>query len=396
MRILDKYLIFSSVFALFTESLSFHFIIDWKFFYIILISNLCLLAFRTKLVANKNLIIILGFLAVHGCIMFFFLKNPISSLIAQLLGITLSSFFYYNFLKVYKIKFLFNVYVNTAFYLALLAIPMLYFNINVFTPGRINGILLEPAHYAAIMLPAVYLTFREKLYFKFFIILTTVILSKSSIGFIGLALMLFIPLLKVKYFIRYSIIVFILLGSGGYYLYLQWDTKFTENSGSLLVRRIKETQESLTAVNTGKFKKYTNLSSYALLSNIFITKNIFFQYPFGSGLGSYKHEYEKFYPKLSPPEYLTKQNLSKINKHDANSLFLRLTADLGIFAMLIILYFFYRGYNIFKQEDKIIEQSVFFYLALKLIREGHYFPPEFYFFVLIFLKDFNDKNTTYS
>lgn len=396
MRILDKYLIFSSVFALFTESLSFHFIIDLKFFYVILISNLYLLAYRTKLVANKNLIIILCFFTFHGIVMYIFLKNPISSLIAQLLGISLSSFFYYNLLKFYRAKLLFRTYINIAFYLALLAIPMLYLNINVFTQNRINGILLEPAHYAAIMLPAVYLTFREKLYFKFFIILTTVILSKSSIGFIGLALMLFIPLLKVKYFIRYSIIVFILLGSGGYYFYLQWDMKFTENSGSLLVRRIKETQESLTAFNTGKFKKYTNLSSYALLSNIFITKNIYFQYPLGAGLGSYKHEYEKFYPKLSPPEYLKKQNLSKINKHDANSLFLRMTADLGIFAFFMILYFFYRAYIIFKKEDKIIEQSVFFYLVLKLIREGHYFPPEFYFFVLIFLKDFNDKNTTYS
>ncbi|NVJ89812.1 MAG: O-antigen ligase family protein [Flavobacteriaceae bacterium] len=280
--------------------------------------------------------------------------------------------------------------------MALIAIPMFYFNINLFTPDRLNGIMLEPAHYATIMLPAIYVAFKKESYFKLVVILITVLLSKSSIGFIGLLLMLIIPILKIKYFLKYSIVVFAILGVSFYYLYTQWMVSTNENSGNVIVRRVKQTQESLDAIKTGKFKDYTNLSSYALLSNIFVSKNIFFHYPLGTGLGSYKHEYEKVYPKLSPPQYLVKQNLSKINKLDANSLFLRLLADLGVFAILLILYFTYRSYKVFKNDKKVAEQGTFFYLIIKLLREGHYFPPEFYFFVLIFIKDFNDKNTTYS
>lgn len=396
MRLLDKYLVTSSVLALFTESFTFHFLIDWKFFYIILITNLTILGYRNKLVANKNMLIIFGFLLVHGVIMYVVLRNPVNSLFTQLIGVVLSSFYYYNFIKLYTTQLLFKTYVNVAFYVALLAIPMFYLNINLFTPGRLNGILLEPAHYAAIMLPAVYVTLMRKSYFKFVIILTTVLLSKSSIGFVGLVLILFLPLLKVKYFLKYSILVFILFGASSYYVYTQWNLPLDEKNGNVLVRRIKQTQESLVAINTGKFKKYPNLSSYALLSNMFVSKNIFLHYPLGTGLGSYRHEYEKVYPQLTPPEYLIKQNLSKINMQDANSLFLRMMADIGIFALLIIFYFIYRSYKLFKNERKLDEQGAFFYLAIKLFREGHYFPPEFYFFVLIFLKDFNDKNITHS
>ncbi|MGY0407896.1 MAG: O-antigen ligase family protein [Polaribacter sp.] len=342
------------------------------------------------------MLIIFGFLLIHGIIMYVLLRNPISSLFAQLIGVVLSSFYYYNFIKLYKTKLIFHMYLNIAFYIALLAIPMFYLNINAFSSSRLNGLLSEPAHYAAIMLPAVYVTLRTKLYFKFLIILITILLSKSSVGYIGLFLILFVPLLKLKYFLKYSIVIFIIFGFSFYYIYSQWKIPFDDNNGSGLVRRIKQTQESIAAINTGKFKEDTNLSSYALLSNTFVSKNIFFHYPLGAGLGSYKYEYEKIYPDLSPPKYIVDQNFSKINMHDANSLFLRIWADLGIFALLIIIYFIYRSYKLFKNDDKIVEQSTFFYLAVKLLREGHYFPPEFYFFLLIFLKDFNDENITHS
>ena len=69
--------------------------------------------------------------------------------------------------------------------------------------------------------------------------------------------------------------------------------------------------------------------------------------------------------------------------------------DLGVFAVLIFIYAGYRSYQLFSMEKKNIQQSAFFYLMVKLIREGHYFPPEFYFFLFIFLKDF-DEDITHS
>jgi hypothetical protein len=395
MRLLNKYIIFSSVFALFTEDFYFHYVIDLKLYYLILISNFFLFAYYNKVTIHKNLFIMIGFLAIHGLISYVWLQHPIKSLIAQLLGISISSIYYYNFIKNYGVGKVFKVYLDFALFIALLAIPMFYLQINSFSEFRLNGILTEPAHYAAIMLPATYVFLRDKKYLKLGLIVVTIFLSKSSIGYIGLGLILLLPLLKTKYFIKYAWIVFIIIGSSTYYLSTQWNKPIDENKSNVLVRRLKQTTKSLSAIYTGKFEKHINLSTYAFLSNSFITQKIFLNKPFGAGLGSYQYGYDKYYPLIKPPPYLVELKQSKINKTDANSLFLRMLADLGIFAVLIFIYFAYRSFRIFTNEKNIDRQSAFFYLMVKLIREGHYFPPEFYFFLLIFLKDF-DEDITHS
>lgn len=390
MRLLDKYLLYSSVFAIFTEDFSFHYIIDIKLFYLILIINFLVLSIHKKMVVHKNLLILLGFFFVHGAALFLLKQNPIKSLIAQLLGISLTSIYYYNFLKHYTTATAFKVYAKMAFYIALLAIPMFYLEINSFSKYRLNGILSEPAHYAAIMLPATYYFLKQKKYLKLLILIITIFLSRSSIGIVGLVLILIIPLVKLKFFIKYAWVVGVILIFSGVYLYQQWDKPITENTGNQLVRRLKETGKSFNAISTGKFAPYINLSSYAFLSNTFITKNIVANNPLGTGLGSYQYGYDKYYPKMRPPAYLLTLKQSKINRTDGNSLFLRMFSDFGIFALLMIAYFIFRSYQLFSNEQKIIGQGVFFYLIVKLIREGHYFPPEFYFFLLIFLKDFDE------
>ncbi len=392
---LDKYIIYSSIFALFTEAFSFHYIIDWKLFYVIILINFILIATRKKLTINKNLIVLLLFLVVHGVVFYIWFQNPIKSLLAQLIGVSLSSVYYYNFLKNYGTKLAFTKYLEVAFFFAILAIPMFYLNINVFIYNRLNGILTEPAHYAAIMLPATYIFLRNKNYLKFSIVLITIFLSKSTIGYIGLVFILLVPLLKVKYLIKYAWLVIIVIGTSAYYISTQWNKPIDENESNALVRRLKQTNESLNAVYTGEFEQYTNLSTYAFLSNTFITRQIFIDKPFGTGLGSYPYEYDKYYSMMKPPPYLIELKQSKINRTDANSLFLRMLVDLGIFAIIIFIYFAYRSIHIFKNDKKIIQQGSFFYLIIKLIREGHYFPPEFYFFLLIFLKEL-DENTAYS
>lgn len=395
MRLLDKYIIYSSIFALFTEGFYFHYGIDLKLYYLILISNFFLFSINKKVIVHKNLLIIFGFLVIHGIVSYVWLQYPIKSLFAQLLGISISSIYYYNFIKSYGVEKVFKVYLGFAVIIAFMAIPMFYLQINSFSEFRLNGILTEPAHYAAIMLPATYVFLRDKKYLKLGLMVVTIFLSKSSIGYIGLGLILIFPLLKIKYFIKYAWIVFIVIGSSAYYLSTQWNKPVDENKSNVLVRRLKETNKSLSAVATGKFEKHTNLSSYAFLSNSFITQKIVLNKPFGAGLGSYQYEYDLYYPLIRPPPYLVELKQSKINRTDANSLFLRMLSDLGVFAVLIFIYAGYRSYQLFSMEKKNIQQSAFFYLMVKLIREGHYFPPEFYFFLFIFLKDF-DEDITHS
>ena len=391
----DKYIIYTSVFAIFTETYFVHYGIDWKLFYLILVSNSFLLWYKYNLTIHKNLLILLGFFLGHGFVMFLLFSNPLPSLLAQLLGISVSSIFYFNLFRIYSFVPLVEVYKKTAFLLAVLAIPMFYFKINTFVFNRLNGILTEPAHYAAIMLPALYLFARKGNYLKALIILFTIFLTKSSVGFIALILMLLVPLIKLKYFVRYSILAMVILVISGIYIGSKWDEKIDENESNKIVRRLKQTQDSFNAIHTGKFKSDTNLSSYAFLSNLFVTKEIVSKNPLGMGLGSYRHEYDKQYSKLSPPEYLITLKQSKINRTDANSLLFRMCADLGIFGLLIFIYFLYRSIKIFGTDTKQIQQSSFFYLITKLIREGHYFSPEFYFFVFLFL-DGSDEHFTRS
>lgn len=395
MRLLDKYVIYSSIFALFTEAFFFHFIIDIKLYYAILISNFFILSYYRKITIHKNLLFILGFFLLHGVVNYFFLFNPIKSLVAQLVGISISSVFYYNLVKHYKVKILFNTYLSFSFFIAVIAIPMFFLKINNFSDYRLNGILSEPAHYAVIMLPAVYYFFKKRMYLKLFIVLFTIVLSKSSIGYVGLVLILIIPLLKEKYFIKYSWIVIVTLLGIIFFITKEWNSKIDENKGNQLVRRLKETGKSLNAIHTGGFEKYTNLSSYAFLSNGFITQKSFLNYPLGAGLGGYQYMYDMYYPLLNPPAYLKQLKLAKINRTDANSLFLRMVTELGIFAFFFLIYFSYRSIKLFKKDNKTYQQSTFFYLILKLIREGHYFPPEFYFFLIIFLNQ-EDEHITHS
>ena len=390
MRLLDKYMLFSSVIALFTEGFVFHYQIDWKLFYVILFINFILLSTRIKLSINKNILVFIAFILAHGIISYLWLNNPIKSLGAQLLGVSFCSVYYYNFLKYYGTTLAFKKYLDVAFFMALLAILMFYANINVFIYNRLNGLLTEPAHYAAIMLPATYAFFRNKNYFRLIIVLVTIFLSNSSIGYIGLVLILFFPLLKERYLIKYLWIVLVVIGLSAFYLSTQWNKPINENESNALVRRLKETNQSLNSIYDGEFERYTNLSSYAFLSNAFITRNIFLEKPLGTGFGSYPYEYDKYYALMNPPPYLIELNQSKINRTDANSLIFRMLGDLGIFAILIFIYFTYRSIKLFKNDEKIIAQSSFFYLIVKLIREGHYFPPEFYFFLLIFLKEFDE------
>lgn len=395
MRLLDKYILYSSILALFTEDFSFHYVIDWKLFYVILLCNYFLLGINRKITIHKNILIVLFLLLAHGLVFFLWFQNPIKSLIAQLAGISFSSIYFYNFLRIYGSKIAFDKYVQVSFFIALIAIPMYLLKINTFTYNRLNGILTEPAHYAAIMLPAAYFLLRSKKYAKLTVIVVTIFMSRSTIGYLGMIAILFFPLFRLKNFMKYAWITVLILSIGIFYLGTLWNKPMNENESNFLVRRLKQTQNSLKSIYTGVFASDINLSTYAFLSNAFITREIVKHKPLGTGVGSYPYEYDKYYPLLEPPQYLLELKQSKINRTDANSLFLRMLGDFGIFALILFLYYFIKIFKLFRIDKEIIKQSTFFYLLTKFVREGHYFPPEFYFFLLLFLKDF-DSDITYS
>jgi hypothetical protein len=394
MRFIDKIIVYSTIFALFTEDFNIQYIIQWKLFYLIIIVNFILLLLENKMVLHKNMVFIYAFFALHGLILYVYFSNPITSLLSQLLGISLFSIYFYGFVKNYGTSLVFKVYLKFAFILAFLAIPMFYFQINVFEPSRLNGIMSEPAHYAAIMLPALYLFLKEKKYFKCAIVLITILLAQSSLGYLGILLILAIPLIKIKYALKYIFAVGVIFVLAVNYIQSNWNNPDKHSIESKITVRIKETYESFDTIKTGKFNVSTNLSSYAVISNLFLASQNVLEHPLGTGLGSYRHQYDYYFNRMTPPPYLTKYGFDKTNREDASSLMIRLFSDLGVFSIPFFVLFFIIAFKVILGTN-IIRQSTFYYLLLKAIREGHYFPPEFYFFLMIFLKDF-DEHTTHS
>lgn len=375
---LKKYLLYSSVFAIFTEAFFFNFIIDWKLLYLIIIINYSILVQQQKLKLNNYFLMLIGALLVHGLIVNFVIGIPPNYMLSQLIGISIIGIYYYNFIPLYDKNDIINVYTKLSLYAALIGYVFYFLNINL-NDGRLQSIFKEPAHYVIVVIPACFYFFKQKKYFRFAIIFGTLILSNSSLGYIGCALMFIIPNLNLRRLAYFAATIPVIVATF-YYVY---------NEYPFFKIRFDDTYASLNAVQTGKFDVYTNLSSYALLSNIFVAKENVKDHPFGSGIGSHVHMHRNVYRKeMRPPEYLVVQNLDEINSNDANSLFTRIISELGILGLAAVIWFLLKTIPVFRHKNYYLSQGIFIYFLLKLFRDGHYFPPELFFFVWFFYFDF--------
>lgn len=367
---LKKYLLYSSIVAIFSESLFFNFIIDWKLLYLIIIVNYALLLRIKKLTFNKYFVFLILGLLIHGLITNSIIGVPPNFMLAQIIGIIILGSYYYNFIPLYDKEEILNVYVKLSLYAAIIGYPMYFLDINL-NDNRLQSIFKEPAHYVIVVLPACYYFLKSKKYLSFAIIFGTLILSNSSLGYIGCGLMFIVPNISLKRLYYFVAIVPFIFGTF-YYVYSEYP---------FFKMRVDDTYKSLNAVNTGKFEEYTNLSSYAILSNLFVTKNNITDHPFGSGIGSHTYMHKTHYfHRLKPPQYLVTQHLERTNASDANSMFVRIISEMGILGLLLIIVLLFLASKVF-DKDLFLAQGIFIYILLKLFRDGHYFAPEFYFFI---------------
>jgi hypothetical protein len=97
---------------------------------------------------------------------------------------------------------------------------------------------------------------------------------------------------------------------------------------------------------------------------------------------------------MRPPPYLRIIDRYRDNSFDANSLFTRICSEFGILGLFFILALMYYASKAFSTDELFFAQAIFIYLLMKLIRDGHYFPPEFYFFIWMAfytIKEYNLK-----
>jgi hypothetical protein len=292
---------------------------------------------------------------------------------SQIIGIAIVGTYFYNVIPIFTKEEISKVYLKMCLVVAVLGYILYFINYN--TPDyRLMSIFREPAHYGIVVIPACYYFFKEKKYLSFITIFGTLVLSNSSLGYIGCALMFIIPNLTLKrlgYLVALIPVVFLV------FLFVYREYPFFK-------LRVDDTYDSLNVINTGKFDEKTNLSSYVMIANIFIAKKNVTDHPFGSGIGSHHYMHTQRYLKqMRPPNYLRIQGRHVDNSFDANSLFTRTVSEFGIFGFLLVVYGLVLASRCFKYDD-YLAQGIFIYFLLKLFRDGHYFPPELFFFIWFF------------
>lgn len=124
-----------------------------------------------------------------------------------------------------------------------------------------------------------------------------------------------------------------------------------------------------------------NISTYALLSNGYTSFRMLKQHPlFGVGLGAHKLAQHLYISRIPGARYFGKYMLNS-SANDANSLLLRAGSELGAVGLCLIGWFLYRFHVRGSSVQADISAACIIYFALKLLRDGHWFSPEMYFFV---------------
>lgn len=372
---LEKYLLNSSVFIIFSEAFFVNFIIDWKLMYLIMFTNYWLLFKYYGIKAPKTFLYFVGLILIHAIICYSIIQIPPNFFLSQILGVFITGVYFYNVLKVLPLDKVKKTYLNFAFYAAVIGYIFYFTGFNYLayftTEHRLISVFKEPAHYVIVVIPACYFFLKTKQFFKFFTILISILLSTSSLGYIGIGLMFILPYLRLKRLLYFVISIPFIVGA---FLY-------TYNNVDEFKMRVDDSVENLTVLKNGKFNERTNLSSYVLLSNLYIAKNNFLDHPFGSGIGSHHYMYtSKYFKIMRPPEYLVYLKHDKDNSFDANSLFTRLLSEFGLIGFVFVVIALYYSFKTFETNNYLI-QGVVLYIILKLFRDGTYFPPELFFFV---------------
>ena len=337
-------------------------------------------------------------------------------LVKQFLGITYSAIAFYLLLKSnqFNIMKIFNIYLNVAFWVALwgLFVEALLLNgiqitqkVKTTTTGlyRVYSIMGEPYFLAVALMPALYyclyrlINEAEYRYnianlIKGGVIFVCFVLTFSSAGYMGLILMVVMYMYSANYFsiiegrLKFFLMPLIIIMFFAFYNNLK--DAFYE-----FQVRVDDTltmfQSEDGGIDVKKMSK-VNSSTFALYTNYIIAKESFQRNPlFGSGLGSHPINYDITFAKYFPTDFT--ERFGTFNKFDANSLFLRLMSETGLFGLFMLFFFLFRFFMGKKQmknpqlrELNIVNQGIFILIVVRLVRTGSYFGNGFFLFIFMY------------
>ncbi len=378
-----RYVYVSTLLGVFSQALYFWVGSAIFLFYFVMLSNLLLIwAFLRPLVFPKWLGWFLLYLLASGVIGIARGTDTMFLTAKQAVAIGFSLFYYVNFFRLQhdSIDESWATYVKLAYWLTLVGIFIWPIQcLAAHEMERMHGLASEPSEYCILTIPAYYWYAHDWLvagkHRKETLWITLgMAISASSTGFI--AILFGIMLLFGRRLTRVLIAAALVCGLGTALYILSPDVQL----------RVNDTFVALTESDVSN----TNLSTYALISNMFVTGSVLEVHPMlGNGLGSHILSNQRYI------EYVPGQELvdaaggrAGANLQDASSLTLRSLSEMGIVGFLGILWFIghFRvdgdGYR------AVISSAILTVFFQKILRNGGYSTPEQFFFVVVFMLNY--------
>ena len=358
--------------------------------YVIVLLNALVLVVFDQLAVHRNHMLAILTLAGFSVIGARLSGTPLSAPTVQILGISVMSVYYLSALTSFGLSVprWMELYMRAALAMAVVGIIAWLIH-RVFPSGdlRLRAIYSEPSYYVYVTLPAVGYCINcfvnERRYgWETLIFLLTYALADSSLGFIGLlliALFTYARRLKGGQVLAGSVAVAMLVG-GLYFASFNFRLRVDDLAKAVVAQDLSG----------------SGSSTFALLSNIYITAQSFMAHPWtGIGIGGYANAYDKYIGDVEGHGAMVTYLLSlELNRDDANSMFLRVAAELGIPGLLVLLGFLVVCARVRGRPYVAIRNAILPYLIVRMARMGHYFTVELYFFVGLYVLNYLNYRAT--
>lgn len=351
---------------------------------------------------NRNLFFIFFILLLVGIGNVLMGNNTGALFFKVFLGLVMSYFFYYYVVLDFDkdVEQLFKWYLKGAYICALLGIFQFIsfqvgfttgytfgaiFNKWGFAPGgifgiRVNSIFSEPTNLASVLSAAFFVSLynlsRKETYgltrLQSIAVVLVYFLSFSGLGQGGI----FLTLLFMA--VSYGLARYILVAIPAAIIIFNF-----------LYANVKDFRERLDGLvslfSGGDFQLgKTHGSSFILYNNFHVAlENFKTNFVFGTGIGSHPVAFEKHSLAKGIKVYGFNSNSA-----DANSMFLRLVSETGLFGVLIFMFIMIKFYVKRDENNEtyhwLVSNSILIMMLLNLFRQGHYFLHGFPFFMILY------------
>ena len=396
-KTLISYLILSTIFIVGKPLVEIGFYLLWYHIVYIFFAVYIIIVFHS---IGRSLLTFILILIVYSLLTY---QYSVGLALKQLINLTFVIFVSYGFLRHEKFDFyeIFRKYsvcckvvLIIGFIQVLLfslRLESLYFSVFPYLKvtninARLQSVTSEPSFLAFIFVPILFMSFynlfyNQVLFFNKKWSVAFVIgyfLTFSAVAYVSILMVLLVLYFQNFTLRKLSYVFFVFFGISvvAYGAYQNPEIK----------KRVDDTYYGITeGIIANEGYTNVNLSTYALLSNAYVTKRSLEDRPLtGAGLGNYPAIYDKYIPSRLKEYYA-------LSNEEASSLALRLLAETGLIGFLTFCFFVLRfriKSNLFYSDDQkflwLFNSSIFVLAILLLLRSGDYSATGRILFFLIY------------